>query len=336
MSAPLVSICIPTYNRPDLLERAIRSCLSQTYSQYEIIITDNSTNDASGGMVTKIADPRIRYYKNETNLGPFGNINRNAALATGKYVKFLMDDDLLKPKCLELMVAALENNPTAGVAMAPMELIDENDTRIFPVFYGFRKMTYRYRFQAGDGLVDKRTILKEFLVHDYPCCVPSGIMWRKECFDRLGLFDSNSDFAIDLDFCMRVAAHWDFYYIDQVLSSWRHLTVCHTATLHQKGMNIGAFYYITRKVLNDPQAMSLFPEPERKKIVRDALFFCSCRALLNGMAGLRARNPRLIRDTVKTIFREDPYFLNKLRLPWFVVREVWVSLFPKKLPPARE
>ena len=67
-----------------------------------------------------------------------------------------------------------------------------------------------------------------------------------------------------------------------------------------------------------------------------AIYFCSCRAILNILAGLRAKSPKLIIETIKTVFREDPYFINKLRLPFFAFREVWVSLFPKKLPPARE
>jgi glycosyltransferase involved in cell wall biosynthesis len=322
MSPPLVSICIPTYRRPELLERAVRSCLAQTYPHFEVLITDNSPDDASSQRVARLKDPRIRYHRNGANLGPFANSSRVAALATGTYVKFLMDDDLLKPRCLELMVAALEQHPQAGLAMAPMDLIDENDRRISPRFYVFRKMAYRYRYQVGDGLIGKKRLLQDFLTRDYPCCVPSGVMWRRECFTH---FDAQADFAGDLEFIMRVAARWDFYYIDEVLSSWRLLTVCHTATLHQTGMNIGAFYYITRKSLADENVMRLFPPAERPKLIRDALFFCSCRALLNGLAGLRARNARLIKDTIQTIFQEDPYWRNKLRLPWFVLREIVVS-----------
>ena len=117
MSQPLVSICTPTYNRPDLLARAIRSCLAQTYSNFEMIITDNSANELSGELAARFADPRIRYFKNETNLGGVGNISRATSLARGKYVKLLMDDDLLKSQCLEKMVIALERNPSAGIAM---------------------------------------------------------------------------------------------------------------------------------------------------------------------------------------------------------------------------
>ena len=336
MSAPLVSICTPTYNRPDLLERALRSCLAQTFQDFEIIVTDNSTDDLSGKLIARLNDPRIRYFKNEKNLGPVGNTSRATFLATGKYIKTLMDDDLLKPPCLEKMVEALESNPSAGVAMAPMEIIDENDRRIFPRFYVFRKMQYRYRYQVGDGLVGKRTILREFLTRDYPCCVPSGILFRAEIFKKFGMFDESADFAADLAKCMEAATEYDFYYIDQVLSSWRLMADNHTASLHKKGLNIGALYYITRKILEQTKALELYPPPEREKIIRDSIFFCSCRALLNGLAGIRARSFQLIWQTVGTIFREDRYFVNKLRLPVFVLREVFVSIFPKRFPPARE
>lgn len=333
---PLVSICTPTYNRPDFLERALRSCFAQTYQNFEIVITDNSTNDASRELISRLNDPRLRYFKNEKNLGPVGNTSRATSLVKGKYVKILMDDDLLKPECLEQMVEALEKTPSAGVAMAPMEIIDATDRRIFPRFYVFRKMEYRYRYQVGDALVDKTTITKEFLTRDYPCCVPSGVMFRAECFQKFGLFDEEADFAADLDKLMQIGTEYDFYYIDQVLSSWRLMTDNHTASLHQTGLNIGAFYYITRKILEQTKALDMFPADERKKIIRDSIFFCSCRSLLNGMAGLRARSPKLIFGTIATIFREDKYWINKLRLPFFVAREIFVSLFPRRLPPARK
>jgi hypothetical protein len=66
------------------------------------------------------------------------------------------------------------------------------------------------------------------------------------------------------------------------------------------------------------------------------MFFCSCRALLNVQASIHSRNLRLIFSTIKTIMREDKYAFNWLRLPVFVVREIFVSIFPRHDPPARE
>lgn len=336
MSTPLVSICLPTYNRPDLLERAVRSCLAQSRPDFEIVITDNSPGDESGAVAHRLDDPRIRYHKNATNLGPSGSLNRSLTLARGRYIKFLMDDDLLKPRCLERMVAALETHPTAGVAMAPMDLIDPDDRRVFPRFYVFRRMHYRYRYQVGDALFNRRVILKDFLTRDYPCCVPSGLMLRADCLARLGLFDPAMDFAIDLHKLMQVAVYYDFYYLDEVLSSWRYMPECHTASLHATGLNIGVFYRITRQILDDQETRALFPQKEWPSLVRDSLFFCSCRALLNGLAGLRARSPRLVLDTLRTIFREDKSLVNKLRLPLWVLREILSSVFPRPVAPPRE
>ena len=335
MNTPLVSILIPTYNRPEYLRRAVESCLAQTYPNFEIVITDNSTNDDSAKMLSKFTDPRIRYYKNEGNIGAVNSSNRAVELSQGKYVKFLMDDDLLKPRCLELMVGALGKNPSAALAMAPMDLIDEDDRRIYPVFYVFRKMEYRYRYRVGDAFIDRTTILRDYLTRDYPCCVPSGMMFRGDALRQAGPFDAKADFAGDLDMCMRIAPHFDAFYIDEVLSSWRYTTACHTASIHQTGLHIDAFYYITRRCLDDPATREMFKD-DWDRIVKDSLYFCSCRCLLNALAGIRARSPKLIWRTMRTIMREDPYVTNWLRVPLFAIREILVSVFPPKLPPARQ
>jgi glycosyltransferase involved in cell wall biosynthesis len=335
VNSPLVSICIPTYNRPEYLRRAVESCLAQTYRHLEIVITDNSTNNESANMAAKWTDPRVRYCKNDGNIGTAASMDRAISLSGGKYIKFLMDDDLLKRRCLECMVKAMEENPTAGIAMAPMELINENDARIFPRFYVFRTMHYRYRYQVGDGLIDRRRILRDFLTRDYPCTVPSGIMYRAEALRAAGKVPLEAGFAGDLALCMKVATHWDFYYIDQALSSFRFVTTSHTATLHEKGSDIKAFYIVTRQCLADGLVQEMFRD-EWGKIERDSIFFCSCRALLNGLAGIRSRNPGLIFGTIKTILQEDGYVMNLLRLPPWVFWQIWISILPPKHQPPRE
>jgi len=331
----MVSICLPTYNRPELLRRAIASCLSQTYPDFEIVVTDNSRDDESKIVAEGFKDPRLRYYKNETNIGGIANLDKGLRLARGKYIKMLMDDDLLKPHCLERQVEALENHPTAGVAMAPMELIDANDQRITPRFYIFRTMIYRFRYQVGDGLIDRKTIMREFLVHDYPCTVPSALLFRADAVRELGFLDPKAQFAVDLDLCMRMATKWDFYYHDEVLSSWRYLPDCHTAAQHVRGFPVEAFYYITRKALSNPETLKMFPESEHEKLRMDAEFFCTCRCLLNVLAAIRAPSWHLLWETLKIIHREDHYFWNKVRLPFWAAKQVWISLFPPQRPPAR-
>lgn len=335
MNPPLVSICIPTYNRPGYLSRAVASCLAQTYKNFEVIITDNSTNDDTKKLAATWTDPRVRYYSNNGNIGATESANRALSMATGKYVKFLMDDDLIKPRALELMVKAMEENPSVAIATSPMDLIDENDRRIFPKFYLFRTMHYRYRYQVGDGLIPRKRILRDFLTVDYPCVVPSGLLLRMEAVQRVGPASPEADFAGDLQVCMRLAREWDYYYIDEVLCSWRFIPEGHTPRLHQSGLKISVFYWISRETLDHPAVKEMFRD-EWDTFKRDSIFFCSCRALLNVLAGIRARSPKLIFTTIKTIFKNDEYIYNWLRLPLFVGREIFVSIFPRHDPPPRE
>jgi glycosyltransferase involved in cell wall biosynthesis len=339
MNSPIVTFCTPAYNRPEYLRRTIQSCLAQTYQNFEIVITDNSTNEESAKVVKSIHDPRIRYYHNDGNLGPVGSCTRAVSLAQGKYVQILMDDDLIKPRFLELMVDVFERNPTVGVVMAPMALIDENDTRIFPRFYLIQKKEYRYRYQLGDGLVERKRVLRDFLTGaagDYPCCVPSGILYRAEALKLTWPFDAKADFAGDVQMCLKMAPYWDFYYIDEVLSAWRYTPTNHTARLHQKGLEITAFYYITNQCLANPAVQEMFRN-EWEAFRQKSMFFCTSRAaILNGLAAVRARSPKLLCETVTTIFREDPYLTNFLRLPFWVLGQAFASIFPPTLPRARE
>jgi glycosyltransferase involved in cell wall biosynthesis len=334
VNPPLVSICIPTYHRPEYLRRAVASCLAQTYPHLEIIITDNSLNDETAKLAATWTDPRVQYHSNGGNIGATNSANRAWSMAKGKYIKFLMDDDLIKPRALELMVKALEENPQTALAMSPMDLIDGDDQRIFPKFYIFRTMHYRYRYQVGDGVIGRRRLLKDFLTRDYPCTVPSALLLRADALQKAGAASVEADFAGDLELVMKLAAEWDFCYIDEVLSSWRFIPQGHTSILHQTGLKISVFYWITRHTLAIPAVHEMFKD-EWDKTVRDSMFFCSCRALLNVLAGIRARSPKLIFETFKTIFREDKYVLNWLRLPVFVVREIYVSIFPPHDPPPR-
>jgi hypothetical protein len=102
----------------------------------------------------------------------------------------------------------------------------------------------------------------------------------------------------------------------------------------QARLKISVLYDITRQCLDNRHVQEFFQD-DWKRTVRDSLFFCSCRALLNGLAALRARNPALILSTVKTMLREDPDPVNWLRLPLFVIHQIWISIFPRKQPPPR-
>ena len=106
---PLVSICIPTYNRAHVLETAIASAVEQDYSNIEIIVLDNASPDTTPEVVKKHAalDKRIRYHQNAENIGANKNFNKAANMAHGEYMMWLADDDWIEPNYVSTCIRAL-------------------------------------------------------------------------------------------------------------------------------------------------------------------------------------------------------------------------------------
>jgi glycosyltransferase involved in cell wall biosynthesis len=86
---PLVSICIPAYNNGRFIGYTIDSILAQTYKNFELIITDDCSNDDTIAICKEYTDSRIKVFTNESNLGVFGNWNKVINLSQGKYVKYI-------------------------------------------------------------------------------------------------------------------------------------------------------------------------------------------------------------------------------------------------------
>lgn len=111
---PKVSICIPAYNHPELIRRALGSILDQEFDDYEVIITDDSEGSPVHDYVSSIHDQRIRYYKNVKQLGSSANWNQAISLAQGEYIKILHHDDWFPHKdCLRQFVKLMDEHPSS-------------------------------------------------------------------------------------------------------------------------------------------------------------------------------------------------------------------------------
>lgn len=105
---PLVTIAIPTYNRANLyLTQAIESAINQTYPNLEIIISDNCSTDDTEMVIRSFKDPRIRYFRQEKNIGGNNNFNFCLKQARGEYFLLLMDDDLIDSDFIETCMRGL-------------------------------------------------------------------------------------------------------------------------------------------------------------------------------------------------------------------------------------
>ncbi|MGI8730950.1 MAG: glycosyltransferase family 2 protein [Solirubrobacteraceae bacterium] len=127
---PKVSVCIPTYNYAKFLAAAIDSVLAQTFEDFELIVSDNASTDETPAVLDRYAaQPALRVYRNERNLGLFANFNRCLELARGEYVKFLCADDWLDPRYLAEAVTVMDDHPEATLLTAPGWLVDEAGER---------------------------------------------------------------------------------------------------------------------------------------------------------------------------------------------------------------
>lgn len=105
---PLVSVIMPTYNCGRFIAESIRSVLSQTYTEWELLIVDDCSTDETESIVSSYKDERIRYMRNERNMGAALTRNRALREAAGRYIAFLDSDDLWLPEKLEKQIAFMQ------------------------------------------------------------------------------------------------------------------------------------------------------------------------------------------------------------------------------------
>ncbi|MBE9211789.1 glycosyltransferase family 2 protein [Plectonema cf. radiosum LEGE 06105] len=125
---PLVSVIIPTYNRPEYLKLALISAVQQTYQNIEIIVSDNCSYENPQSIIESFADSRIRFFRNESNLGMLVNTMNAFKKARGKYVASLLDDDIWEKDFLAKLVPPLEANSNLALAFCDHYVIKADGT----------------------------------------------------------------------------------------------------------------------------------------------------------------------------------------------------------------
>jgi len=130
--SPRISLALPVYNGEKFIAGAIRSILSQDYCDFELIITDNASSDKTPEICREFAalDSRIRYFRNDRNLGAGPNYNLGFHLSTGEYFKWCSSDDLLTPNFIGACLRVLETNPQVALAYGTTQSIDQNGNEI--------------------------------------------------------------------------------------------------------------------------------------------------------------------------------------------------------------
>lgn len=169
-STPLLSIGLFVYNGERFLRETLDSILGQTFRDYELIISDNGSTDATKSICEEYAraDQRIRYYRADKNMGAGWNIRRVFSLATGKYFKWAACDDLYEPVYLSRCIDALERDPNYVLAHARTRVIDEKGAFL-----------ENYEWPMQTDAADPLTRFREMLLNDHMCYQIFGVFRRE-------------------------------------------------------------------------------------------------------------------------------------------------------------
>jgi glycosyltransferase involved in cell wall biosynthesis len=215
-TGPRVSIGLPVYNGENYLADTLDSILTQTFHDFELIISDNASSDATEAICRKYAerDPRIRYVRNAENLGAAKNYNRAFQLARGAYFKWNGHDDPLAPTFLERCVEVLDRDPEIVLAFARIRAIDAGGEE--HELGALTARTFAPRPQLGSAQAHVR--FYHTVVADHPQGAIFGLI-RRNVLARTPLIGSYR--SSDLPLLGELALHGRFHQIPEILQDRR-------------------------------------------------------------------------------------------------------------------
>lgn len=209
-----VSVIVTTCNRLEFLKKTVGSVLAQTFKDFEVIISDDASNDDTEKWCKMLEKnhKNVTYYRHK-RFGMIGNWNAGVKQAKGKYISLLMDDDLWGKDFLKETVKVLDKYPNVGFVdtwIVPFRVDDSNKKNYFHNEF--------YRLRDQSCIIDGHTCIKQYLSKNWLVGLPSAILCRKRCFQELGYFH---ELGLDPEMWLRICSKYDMYYLDKKLTFWR-------------------------------------------------------------------------------------------------------------------
>ena len=225
-SLPTISVCLPVFNGEKYLAGAIDSVLNQSFENFELLVVDDCSTDATWEIANQkaSADKRIKLLKNERNLGLFANYNRCMFNATGQFIKLFAHDDLFRPSILERMLAVFNETPDVALVAAAKGWIDA-DGRLIEANSPSELRTMR-PFNVDTCLPGDEAICQTLRKMANWLGEPCSQMFRRE---HVGAgFDSRFKQVGDLDLSYRILQHGNYFFLAETLCYFRKHEVSNT------------------------------------------------------------------------------------------------------------
>ena len=287
-----VSVILPTYNRADLLDRAISSVLVQTYRNFELIVVDDASTDYTERVVKEFGDSRVRYIRQDINKGAGAARNRGIKVARGEFIAFQDSDDEWLPEKLQIQVGVLKNSPTeVGVFYSDMERVVGEEMTLWPTPV----------VMLEDGIVYGEALKRLLGIG-----IQTSLI-RRECFSKVGMFDESLKRLQDFELFIRLSKYYYFFHINKALVRYYNTEVSISSDCEAL---FNASEYILQKYHSD---MAVNRHALAKYLFFIGNYFCKKRYLKQGRIYLfRAVkiypfNITYIISTLVTYFGEDAY-----------------------------
>ena len=204
MNDVVFSIVMPTYNRPELLKRAMRSVLNQTFQNFELVVVDDASERRTADLARSFRDDRIVYVCHESNLGASAAYNSGIARSTGLFIAFLDDDDEYFPDFLIKAYRFVEStSPPVDFFWTGVRHV-----RDMP---GREEIWFEKNWRDGFESLEKAYIEATTIGNGF------GLVVKREVFDEIGMFDERLQVCEDTDFLFRLVQKREFSVLPEVL-----------------------------------------------------------------------------------------------------------------------
>src|SRR5688572_6223180 len=218
---PKVSVIMPVYNGEKFVQDAINSILNQTFSDFELIVINDGSNDSSLQAISSYNDPRILLINNVVNTGLPNVRNQGLYISRGQYIAWLDCDDVSVPERLEKQVKFLDKNPRVGMCGSWIQMLSSGNNLVV-------------QFPSDPEFIRAQMLFSN-------CFANSTTMMRADCSREINLrFDQSHYLSQDYGFWVRIPRSWKLTNIPEILTIYRLHTNQVTALYKQKQIDIAS------------------------------------------------------------------------------------------------
>lgn len=316
---PKISVLMTVYKGEEYIKEAIESILNQTYKNFEFIIVNDSSPDDCQKIIDSFKDDRIITLNNEKNIGLVSSLNKGIAIATGKYIARMDQDDISLPKRLAIQVAHMESNPNIGICGSNVKTIGKISG------YINKKLTHPEENKA-------------ILLFHTPFAHPTVMIRKKILEENNLLYDVNFEYCEDYNLWTRISKVTKMSNIDQVLLLYR----THETNMSQLfGSTQSGKAKILKKELIE-NTLKIKPS-EKDFSIHNKIKTKGGTKINTFLIKKEKWLKKLILQNHKIKYYQEPYFSNVISKQWLMAcysninkfeswKIFWKSDFSKKIP----